>query len=70
MDMNPPLLQYFFEAAIIVGMGAGVRMLGKLRDSIDALNIKVGTIVEKTRWHDKILDKYDARLTNLEGVDH
>lgn len=40
--------------------------LSKLKDSVDKLNGNFATLIEKTTWHEKQLDKLEDRLNNLE----
>lgn len=44
----------------------GVHILGAMKKSIDDLNVKVGTIIERTDWHTKEIDRLDSRVTRLE----
>lgn len=44
-----------------------VAILSDLRSSVEKLNERVAVIIEKTAWHEKQLEKHDARINNLEG---
>lgn len=44
-----------------------VRILSQMKVSIDALNKKVATIIERTSWHSKELDKLEKRIERLEA---
>lgn len=44
----------------------GVAILWHLKNSIDNLNLQVATIIEKSNWFQKELDRLDGRVTKLE----
>jgi hypothetical protein len=44
----------------------GVRILSQMKNSIEALNEKVATIIERTDWHTKEIDRLDQRITRIE----
>lgn len=44
----------------------GVAILSHLKTSIDNLNLQVATIIEKSNWFQKELDRLDGRVTKLE----
>jgi hypothetical protein len=44
----------------------GVGQLTQLRKSIEHLNEKLATVIEKTGWHEKELDRHTRRLDRLE----
>lgn len=53
--------------ALMAGVLAyGVKVLTQMRKSLDRLNEKVATIIEKTAWHQKELDRHDQRLSLIE----
>lgn len=57
----------FFGVHIMAGIK---RSIDETRKSVDALNVKVAHIIEKTAWHEKTIDSHDNRLRNLEGKSH
>lgn len=44
----------------------GVAILAHLKNSIDNLNLQVATIIEKSNWFQKELDRLDGRVSRLE----
>lgn len=60
------LLSWGFEAAIIGIFGWGVSEVGKIRASVEALNIGVAKVVERTETHGKEIDRHDDRIRQLE----
>lgn len=42
-----------------------VNILAKLRDSVEALNVRVAVIIEKTETHEKILERHEGEIKNL-----
>lgn len=45
----------------------GVNILSQMKNSIDGLNDKVSTIIERTEWHSRDIEKLDKRVTRVEG---
>lgn len=41
--------------------------LAKLRDSVDELNLKMATIIEKMSWHEKEIETIKSDITLLKG---
>jgi hypothetical protein len=60
-------IEWAFPALIAGAVIYGVDLLRQLKNSIDALNVNVGTLVERSAWHEKELEKLDARLSKLEA---
>ena len=62
---------HFVEWAFfgLVGGSAvyGVSILAHLKLSIDTLNERVATIIEKTAWHERELRRQDERIQKLES---
>ena len=42
-----------------------VRFLSHLSASIDELNLKMGTIIERTTWHEKWLERHDEEINKM-----
>jgi len=43
-----------------------VKLLASLEKSVEGLNIKIATIIERTSNHEKQIDLHDSRLRRLE----
>lgn len=53
--------------ALMTGLFSyGVHILGELKKSVDLLNERVSTVIERTEWHNKSLEKLDERVSRLE----
>lgn len=55
-----------FQGLIAGVVTYGVAQLGGLRKSIEALNERVATVIEKTGWHERELERHENRLDRLE----
>ncbi len=42
-----------------------VGILASLKNSVNELNNKIATIIEKVTWHEKWLERHDDEITNL-----
>lgn len=60
------LVSWGFEAAVVGIFGWGVAEIGKIRTSVESLNIGVAKIVERTETHGKEIDRHDERIRQLE----
>jgi hypothetical protein len=64
----PQFVEWVFYA-LIGGVSLQVAgKLGKLTESITALNEKIAVVIEKTAWHEKQLEKHDAEIEALKGI--
>lgn len=65
--------QAFVSTAFIAMIGwlgaSAISVLKSLKDSVDELNIKVGSIIEKTAWHEKELERHNQRIDRLESAE-
>lgn len=63
IDYNQ-LIQWIFFGVIGFCFVTSVKILSSLRTSVDALNIKMATIIEKITYHEKEIDyiKSDIKL--------
>ena len=43
----------------------GVKVLTKLTQSIDQLNIKMAEILQTSAWHEKTLDRHENKIQDL-----
>lgn len=44
----------------------GVKVLQDIKSSVEELNQRMATIIEKTQWHEKEMEKLSRRLNNIE----
>lgn len=64
MDFSK-FIEWAFQA-LVVGIAAyGVGILAGLKNSVNELNNKIATIIEKVTWHEKWLERHDDEITNL-----
>lgn len=64
MDFSK-FIEWAFQA-LVVGIAAyGVGVLSSLKNSVNELNNKIATIIEKVTWHEKWLERHDDEITNL-----
>lgn len=59
-------IEWAFQGLIAGAVVYGVNALSKLRDSIEELNSKIATILEKNIWHERALEDHDDRIRVLE----
>lgn len=71
MDFNK-FVEWAFQALIIGVAAYGVNVLASVKNSIvdldksvNELNSKIATIIEKVTWHEKWLEKHDEEILNL-----
>lgn len=63
------LIQYgFYAIASFIG-AYGVGVLAAMKKSIDALNLQVGILIERTTWHDREIQRLDRIKANKEKMD-
>lgn len=60
-------IQWGFEGLISGALIYGVSVLTNLKSSINILNERIATIIEKTAWHEKELEKHEHRIIRLES---
>lgn len=60
-------IEWAFMAILASAVTWCVRILQDISKSISQLNTQVGTILEKTHWHEKEIDRHDKRLGRLES---
>lgn len=56
-----------FQGVITGAIIYGVGEIKGLRGSIESLNAQLATIIEKTTWHQKELDRHEERIHALES---
>jgi hypothetical protein len=59
-------VQWAFYAVMTGAVTISVSILAKLYTSIEHLNQKIAIIIEKTSWHEKVIEDHDDRLKQLE----
>lgn len=60
------LISWAFQGLLGFFLLLGVQTLRKLSESVETLNERVATIIEKTSWHEKELYRLDGRVSDLE----
>lgn len=60
------LIQWAFEGILGLCCVQGIKVLSQMRDSIEKLNEKMATLLERTDWHERELNRLDVRLGTLE----
>lgn len=68
----PQTAQYIFYGLLsgaaylaVYTMNGFKDSLENLKDSVIELNKNVATVIEKTAWHEKVLDRHEEELNNL-----
>lgn len=71
MDFSK-FIEWSYQALIIGVAAYGVNVLASIKGSIvdldksvNELNSKIATIIEKVTWHEKWLEKHDEEILNL-----
>jgi len=59
-------IEWAFLGLISGGMMLTIAFLHRLNESVDTLNETIASLIEKAVWHEKVLDKHDERISNLE----
>lgn len=62
----PTFVDWALKGFIGLCVVQGVRILSGMKISIDELNNKMATIMERTNWHSKDIDRLEKRITRLE----
>lgn len=44
----------------------GVKVLQDIKSSVEQLNERMATIIEKTQWHEKEMERLNHRITAIE----
>ena len=70
MDDWNIILDWIAKAVLCVIVSQGVKILSDMKKSVDKLNVQVGTIIERTEWHSKEIDRLDTRMNRLEVRGH
>lgn len=65
MDFNK-FVEWAFYGVVGGSFVYGVSILSHLKQSIDDLNKNVSILVEKSSWHEKMIDKLETKITELE----
>lgn len=66
MDNFAQFIQWGFYGMISGALVYAVRILSDLEKSVEGLNIKIATVIERTSNHEKQIDMHDNRLRRLE----
>lgn len=65
MEFNN-FVEWVFYALLSGAVIYGVGILKGLKNAVETLNVSVATIIEKTSWHEKELERLDKRIRDLE----
>jgi hypothetical protein len=60
-------VQWAFYGLITIIAMYTARSIKKLVSSVELLNKNVAVIIEKTKWHEKIIDKHDREIDALKS---
>lgn len=60
------MIDWALKALAMGIVGYGVKEIGRLRDSVERLNDRVATVIERTDHHGRQIEKHDERLRELE----
>lgn len=60
------LVSWAFQGLLAMGSMLIVQALKDIKISVMLLNERVATVIEKTSWHEKELEKHDGRIRQLE----
>jgi methyl-accepting chemotaxis protein len=66
MDNWENIVAWGFKLVISTGIILAVRVLSQMKDSIQSLNTKMATIVERVSWHSNEIKKLDHRIQKIE----
>lgn len=44
----------------------GVKVLQDIKSSVEQLNERMATIIEKTQWHEKEMERLNGRINSIE----
>ena len=61
MDFNA-----FINWAFLGLLTGSVIILYGLKNSVDKLNERMAKVIEKMDWHERMLDRHDNRISDLE----
>jgi hypothetical protein len=64
IDYNQ-FIQWLFFGVIGFAASFSVIILAGMKRSVDDLNIRIGTIIEKTFWIEKTLERHQGEIENL-----
>lgn len=59
-------VQWGFYATLCGSLAYAVAILGKLRESVEALNMSVAQLLERDRWREKEIEDLSSRVRALE----
>lgn len=62
----PDFMSWAFTGLLSGILIYGVKVLQEIKNSVDELNSRMATIIEKTAWHEKEMEKMSARISSLE----
>ena len=60
-------LSWGFTALLSGVLVYGVKILQDIKNSVDELNERMATIIEKTAWHEREMEKMSTRISEIEN---
>lgn len=60
------LIRWAFQGIATGAIVYGVKEMGRLRESIEKLNVAVAQILARTDIHGELINKHDERIRSLE----
>lgn len=62
-------VNWALQLLLVLSISYGVNVVGGLKGSIDDLNVKVATVIERTLNHEKEIDTLNKRVDRIEDRD-
>lgn len=66
MSEHQLFIEWGFKALLAGGLTYGLALIGRLTNSIEALNVKIAVLIERTDTHSKTIERHDERITEIE----
>lgn len=68
MTEHQLFIDWAFKALLMGGLAYGLALIGRLTTSVEALNIKIAVLIERTENHAKEIERHDERLSKIENL--
>ena len=66
MSDHQVFVEWAFKVLLAGGLTYGLTLIGRLTASIEALNVKIAVLIERTETHAKTIEKHDERISEIE----